>query len=223
MIAPAASSARISSARSAWMIALAVLMLLYPLVAPAVECRAFDAAHGGVTFETVDSALPVRGRFRHFDGEVCLTGDSVTSVDVRLEPGSVDTGLFFLDAILRDEAFFAVAAHPYAAFTSDRISRDGEVLTVAHGSLSLKDVTRPVDVPFTLERDAAGLAVSGALVFERAAYHVGTTGVWARADWLGGSVRITFRARLAPADATLKMPTLRSSCAHEQACARLNG
>ena len=198
MIAPAASSMRTSLARAGWVMTLGAFALLHPLIAPAFECRAFDAAHGDVTFEIVDSALPIRGRFRKFEGEVCLTNDIVTRVDVRLEPGSVDTGLSFLDAILRDEAFFAVAEHPHAAFTSDRITRVGGVPTIAHGTLSLKDVTGPVDVPFTLEHDAAGFAVSGALSFERAAYHVGTTGAWADADWLGASVRVDFRARLAP-------------------------
>lgn len=188
---------RLAAVRGVSLVALFAATLIHPASARASECRMFDPAHGDVTFEILDAGLPVRGRFRRFDGEVCLVDHTVTDVRVRLEPGSVDTGVPFFDAILRDEAFFGVAKHTYAAFTSDHITYADGARTVAHGILSLKDVTRPLDVPFALEDRSEGLTVSGALVFERTVFHVGT-GVWASFDLLGKSVRVAFQARLSP-------------------------
>lgn len=183
-----------------------LLVLLAPPTLAAAQCYSVDEAHGRVGFEVDQAGSPFGGTFHRFGGELCLNDDVVTRVDVHLEPGSVDTGLPALDAALLGEEFFAVADHPLARFVSERIDRDGEHL-VAHGTLSLKGVSRPMDVAFTLARATDGYTVSGSLVFERLDFRVGT-GEWANTEWLGGSVRVTFRARLAPAEATLEAPTL---------------
>ena len=171
-----------------------LLVLLSPPAPAATQCYSVDEAHGRVGFEIDQAGSPFNGSFHRFGGELCLTGEQVTRVDVHLDPGSVDTGLPALDTALLGEEFFAVADHPLARFTSDRIERAGEGL-VAHGTLTLKGISRPLDVAFMLARAGDGYTVSGSLVFQRLDFQVGT-GEWANTEWLGGSVHVAYEARL---------------------------
>lgn len=171
-----------------------LLALLSPPAPAAAQCYTVDEAHGRVGFEIDQAGSPFNGSFHRFGGELCLTGDQVIRVDVHLDPGSVDTGLPALDTALLGEEFFAVADHPLARFASDRIERAGEGL-VAHGTLTLKGISRPLDVAFMLARAGDGYTVSGSLVFQRLDFQVGT-GEWANTEWLGGSVRVAYEARL---------------------------
>ena len=174
-------------------IVLLLVLLSLPDLATA-QCYSVDDAHGRVGFEIDQAGSPFGGTFHRFGGELCLSGDEVTRIDVHLDPGSVDTGLAALDAALLGEEFFAVHDHPLARFASERITRAGERL-VAHGTLTLKGISRPMDVAFVLARTGDGYTVSGSLVFERLDFRVGT-GEWANTEWLGGSVRVAYEARL---------------------------
>lgn len=175
-------------------LALLVALLVAPLAVTAAQCHTLDDAHGRVTFEVDQAGAPFSGAFRRFGGEVCLAGDAVASIDVHLEPASVDTGLPELDTALGAGEFFSVNEHPSARFVSDRIERT-EKGFVARGTLTLKGISRPMDVAFTLEQVSDGYTVSGALVFNRLDFNVGT-GQWSNTAWLGADVRVTYEARL---------------------------
>lgn len=187
-----------SGPRTANLLALLAALLLAPDSARAATCYAVDGEHGRVEFEIEQAGSPFRGEFRRFGGEVCLADTNVTHIDVYLEPGSVDTGLPELDEALLEPEFFAAGEHPRARFTSDRIERT-EQGYVAHGTLELKGVSRPTDVRFMLERAGDRYTVSGSLDLDRLDFGIGT-GEWSDTDWLGGSVRIAYEARLRPSD-----------------------
>jgi hypothetical protein len=59
----------------------------------------------------------------------------------------------------------------------------------------MKATQRKLDVPFTLRREGNNAVVAGTLEIHRLDYAIGT-GEWADTRWLGGSVKVSFRASL---------------------------
>jgi polyisoprenoid-binding protein YceI len=117
----------------------------------------------------------VRGAFTEFAGTAHLdTADpAASSVTLRIVTASVDTGTPDRDAHLRSPDFLDVARYPELVFTSTAVEQvDDDVFRVT-GDLTIKDVTRPVSVDFTLTgsaRDPFGhtrVGFEGALAIRR--------------------------------------------------------
>jgi polyisoprenoid-binding protein YceI len=159
------------------------------------ECHAVDGLHGVVSFEVKQAGSPFRGKFKQFGGEVCLLANRVTRIEVWLEPASVDAGLPEIDAALRDKDFFAVGQYPRAVYSSQTAEVRGNEQFV-RGTLQMKGRRRNLDVPFSLGREGDQQIVSGTLTLNRLDYGIGT-GEWSNTRWLGGEVRVDFKAALA--------------------------
>lgn len=176
----------------------AILLIAAGLSLPAAaeECYSVDGPRGSVSFQVQQAGSPFRGGFRRFGGEVCLSEGRVTRIDVWLDPASVDAGLPEIDAALKDKDFFAVDRYPRIAFSSESVEPRGSA-HVAHGTLQIKGKRARLEVPFRVSPEAGGPVVSGSLSLARLDYGIGT-GEWSNTDWLGGEVRVEFRASLAP-------------------------
>ncbi len=175
---------------------LALLLAFVLPVAAAAECYRVDPAASRVRFEAQQTGAPFRGVFRRFGGEICVEQGKVTSVDVWLEPASVDTGLPEIDAALKDKDFFDTAAYPRIAFTG-AASDPAPGRQVARGTLQVKGTRRTIDVPFALDAAQARRAITGSFTLNRLDYGIGT-GEWADTRWLGAQVHVEFSASLAP-------------------------
>jgi cytochrome b561 len=167
--------------------------------AAADSCYSVSPAQARLTYEVSQAGSPFRGAFRRFGGEVCLAGDRVERLDVWLDPTSVDSGLPEIDSALKGEQFFAAERYPRVEFTSGSVDANG-ASQLAHGTLEMKGKRRKLDVPFTLQREAGKPVAAGTLEIDRLDYGVGT-GEWANTQWLGASVKVSFRATLLPSDA----------------------
>jgi polyisoprenoid-binding protein YceI len=113
-----------------------------------------DVSHSAIHFWVRHMVISkVHGRFARWSGAVDLDGDDLTrsSVDVRIDAGSIDTQVADRDAHLRSADFLDVAKHPEIAFRSRRIERAGGGYRVV-GDLTLHGVTREV----ALEAEFAG-------------------------------------------------------------------
>ena len=176
-----------------------VLAMLVLLASPAddvARCYTVNAAASEAGFEAEQAGMPFSGSFSEFGGEICMAGSVPTRIDAWLAPGSVDSGLAELDAVLQDEEFFATAEYPRARFVSEDIApgaKDGE--WQARGELTLKGVTHAITVPLVTQQTATGMTASGTVSIERLQFDVGT-GEWADTEWLGGTVVVMFRAVL---------------------------
>ncbi len=175
--------------------AFALIAACVALPAHADECHAVDSARGAVSFEVKQAGSPFRGKFKQFGGEVCLLADRVTRIEVWLEPASVDAGLPEIDAALRDKDFFAVSQYPRAVYSSQSAEVRGNE-QLARGTLQMKGKRRNLDVPFSLRREGDQQIVSGTLTLNRLDYGIGT-GEWSNTNWLGGEVKVDFKAALA--------------------------
>ena len=112
-----------------------------------------DAAHSVVGFSIRHFEINwVQGRFKDFAGTIHYDDKDVTrsSVEVTAKIESIDTGIAPRDAHLRTADFFDAAKYPEMTFKTTKVERKGKDRYVLHGDLTLKGVTKPVALPFTI-------------------------------------------------------------------------
>nr|WP_208383642.1 YceI family protein [Modestobacter marinus] len=98
----------------------------------------------------------VRGAFTDFSGTAHLdvATPAASSVQLRIATASIDTGTPDRDAHLRSADFLDVEQHPEMVFVSTAVEQvDRDVYRVT-GDLTIKAVTRPVSIDFTLTGSA---------------------------------------------------------------------
>ena len=105
-----------------------------------------DASHSEVGFTVRHLMSKVRGQFRTFEGTLTVANNPLeSSVMATIDLSSVDTRNEQRDDHLRSSDFFSVENSSTMTFESTEISdRDGEL--VARGNLTIKDVTKPIDL-----------------------------------------------------------------------------
>ena len=98
----------------------------------------------------------VRGAFTGFTGTAHLdtAKPAASSVQLRIDAASIDTTNTDRDAHLRSADFFDVETYPEIVFVSTGVEQlESDVFRVT-GDLTIKGVTRPVAVDFTLTGSA---------------------------------------------------------------------
>jgi polyisoprenoid-binding protein YceI len=128
--------------------------------------RALDDVTGDYTVDVAHTRIgirarhamvtTVRGAFTDFAGEARLRPDDppASAVELRIRTASIDTGQPDRDAHLRSADFLDVETYPEMVFTSTEVAQvDDEVYQVT-GDLTIRDVTRPVSIDFTLTGSA---------------------------------------------------------------------
>lgn len=112
-----------------------------------------DPAHSIIGFSIRHLEIAwVEGRFKDFKGTVRFDESDVSrsSVEFSAKVESIDTGVEPRDKHLRTADFFDAAKHPEMSFKSTRVERRGKDGYILHGDFTLKGVTKPVAIPFTV-------------------------------------------------------------------------
>ncbi|MFS3128356.1 YceI family protein [Nocardioides sp. Bht2] len=109
-----------------------------------------DPSHTYIGFQARHAMVTtVRGAFKEFQG--AATVDAATpansSVELTIAVNSVDTGTADRDGHLASADFFDVEKYPAISFRSTSVEADGDDWLIT-GDLTIKDVTKPVTVPF---------------------------------------------------------------------------
>lgn len=106
-----------------------------------------DPTHTEVGFTVRHLMSKVRGKFEKVEG-VIVTSEDVTasSVNVSIDLSSINTGTEDRDAHLRSGDFFNVESHPTMTFASTGVVEKGDNEFVVTGDLSIKDVTKSVEL-----------------------------------------------------------------------------
>ncbi|HSG79785.1 MAG TPA: YceI family protein [Acidimicrobiia bacterium] len=116
---------------------------------PAIGTWDIDKAHSKVEFVARHLMITkVRGSFEEYDGTIVVADDpAASSIDITLQAGSITTGSADRDGHLRSPDFLDVENFGTVRYRADRVERTGDGW-LARGELTIKDVTRPVDLPF---------------------------------------------------------------------------
>ncbi|WP_293474402.1 YceI family protein [Phenylobacterium sp.] len=151
-------------------------------------------------FGTEWSGTAIGGRFDRWTADIVFAPDDLANSNVRvaIDMASVDTGDAQRDQSLPAADWFDTATHPKATFTATRFTAAGEGRYVAHGTLTLRGVSKPLTLPFRLTIDGDRATVSGVTSLDRTAFGVGQ-GEWQKTDQIPAkvSVRIDLKARRA--------------------------
>ncbi|MEE4186610.1 MAG: YceI family protein [Gammaproteobacteria bacterium] len=150
-------------------------------------------------FAAVQQGARFEGRFSrfaaHIDFDAAQPGTGSITADIDL--GSVDTQYEERDDYLRDPEWFHIARWPQARFRATAIEPADNGF-VAHGELTLRGVTQPVDLAFTFTTTATGARLAGTASLQRLDFGVGT-GDWADTRWVGNDVQVMVDLQLLPA------------------------
>jgi cytochrome b561/polyisoprenoid-binding protein YceI len=143
---------------------------------PAGPPPAWTVQPGGrIGFSVGNDGETISGSFAKWTAKIVMDPDHPQSaaIAVTIDVGSASVGDAYKDGMLPNDEFFGVAAHPTATFVANGAEATGPGRYRANGTLTLKGVTKPQTIRFTLSGDSATRKVSGSATVARAAFGVG--------------------------------------------------
>src|SRR5690606_14699849 len=184
-------------------------LTIFALIAVSVFTLAFsamqaqqwrvDKSHSAINFSVKHFFTPVHGTFNDYEAAITFDPENLqeSHIDVTISVNSVDTKNQRRDNHLRTDDFFGAETWPNITFKSSRIEKTGESEFVAYGQLTLKEVTKEIELPFTLlgimehpRREGTKIAgITATTTINRTDYEVGT-GDWASNAVVGDMVTV---------------------------------
>ena len=161
-------------------------------LAAAAPSWSVDKAASAVRFSSSLNGQGFSGAFRRWDAVIRfdptnLAGSSVTaSIDL----ASAATGDADRDQALPTATFFSVAKFPRAVFIANAFRSLGANHYQAIGQLSLRGVSRPLTLPFTLAITGPKATMTASLALNRLAFGVGQE-EWQKTDVLPANVTVS--------------------------------
>ena len=150
-------------------------------------------------FQFTQAGSDETGGFRNFQADFRFDPDrpEQSSIDVTVEMASVDTGDPERDQILKSADLFDVERWPKARFKTISITREEGNRYLARAELTIRDQTRQIPFPFTLEISENGQGEQRQAVFRlttevplrRLEFGVGK-GDWAETTWISDEVLV---------------------------------
>jgi polyisoprenoid-binding protein YceI len=164
-----------------------------------------DKAHSAVNFEVTHFFTPVNGQFNNYDATVNFDPNNLeeSMIDVKIMVNSIDTKNERRDGHLRTPDFFNAEKWPHITFKSTDIEKTGDNKFVANGTLTIKDVSKEIALPFTLlgikdnpmKENTMVAGITASTKIDRTDYTVGT-GDWASDAVIGDEVTIDLNLEL---------------------------
>lgn len=158
-----------------------------------------DKAHSAINFSVKHFFTPVNGSFNEYNANINFDPENLkeSNIDVTIQVSSIDTKNDRRNGHLQSNDFFGAETWPTITFKSDDIRSTGKNEFVAHGKLTIKDVTKDFELPFTLlgignhpMREGAKIAgISASTTIDRTEFGVGT-GDWASDAVVGDEVTV---------------------------------
>lgn len=168
-------------------------LLLLPLTAHAASWRVV-AEESSLGFRGTQAGMGFDGVFPVFDAAIEFDPARLDKarVAVTIDMTRAESGSAERDGALRQADWFDVARYPQARFAATTFRDLGNGHYEARGALTLKGVTRPVVLPFTLKIDGATARMDGGLTLDRHHFKVGE-GQWASDQWVAREVVVTVK------------------------------
>jgi len=184
----------------------AVLLSSFGVAAAQDPSWNVDGSHSAVTFSVRHFFTPVKGQFDQLDAELAYdpAAPENSSVRVRVPVASINTSNERRDGHLKSADFFEAETYPDITFVSEGVTKVSDTELLVHGSLTIKDQTRKVDLPVTvlgitdlapeMQQAFGGIkqvaSFEAKLTIDRRDFGVGV-GNWAATAVVGKDVEIT--------------------------------
>lgn len=147
--------------------------LAAPAPAPVMASAGNWAVDGGtVSFVVAQMGTDVSGSFAGWQADIQFDETTRSGrVAVVIDTASLTLGSVTKQA--KEPEFFDVAAHPTAVFEATIAPGAGDNDYVAAGTLTLRGVVLPLDLPFSMTIDGARATMTGEAVIDRRVYGMG--------------------------------------------------
>ena len=148
------------------------LLLFIPFLLLAftvVDLKPVDA-DDSVTFIIKNFGINTKGSFSGLKGAIKwdATNPSNSSFNVSVDANTINTGIDMRDNDLRKERYFNVAKYPTINFVSTAVNA-----TTVTGNLTIKGITKQVNIPYTVKPSGNGYLFEGKLPLNRRDFDVG--------------------------------------------------
>jgi len=172
-----------------------------PLSAPVVEKIQQDATIAGnwnviaseshVKFTATQQGSEFTGEFGEFDAVINFDPADIanSSVTAAIDIASISAGDKDRDGALPGKDWFFVKKFPKAIFSSSDFSKTGDDSYEAASSLSIKGISHPLTLPFTLTITEGVADMTGQVTLDRTLWDLGS-GAWSTDEWVSTAVII---------------------------------
>lgn len=150
-----------------------------------------DMAHSKLGFTVSWSKQPFTGTFKSWKATIDFDAANLAAskADVAIAIGSETSGDAETDAGVKGDVGFGATQFPTAHFVTKSFTHKSGNDYVAQGSLTLKGITQPITLPFTLAINGKTAHMVGSAVVMRNLFNVGT-GQWATPDPVAHEVKV---------------------------------
>jgi polyisoprenoid-binding protein YceI len=152
--------------------------LLLVTIALLFACTTFaqtiDTKASKIEFEVSNMGKIVKGTFLNVEGIVNFDANNLeaSNFEATADPTTVDTKSGGRDKHLQKDDFFGVATYPNIKVSSDKITKT-ETGYEAATTLTIRDVSTEVMIPFTVEEKEGKQHLVGTFMIERKKYGLG--------------------------------------------------
>ena len=156
------------------LIAAAAVLIAAP-AAKAAPTWVVDKAASRLGFVAAMNGQAINGAFRRWDARIAFDPADLgsSSVFATIDTASAATGDQTRDESLPTPDWFAAKSFPQASFTSRRFVALGGGRYQAQGDLRIRNVVKPIVLPFTLVIAGDTAKLTGAVDLDRTAFGVG--------------------------------------------------
>jgi polyisoprenoid-binding protein YceI len=136
---------------------------------PIIEIMKEDSS---IKFQ-VKASVKIEGTFDKWDATATMTSPDVETgvLDIKIQAASVNTGSGMKDGKLKGKDFFDAEHDPLITFHSTRIVQTGPNTLDYIGNFTIRGVTKPEKLTFTLSGKGTGSGeIKGTMAFDRKDY-----------------------------------------------------
>jgi len=148
-----------------------------------------------IKFTATQNNAPVSGTFKTFSADIHFdpTQLNASSVKVTINIDSLSTSYSDVATALKTAEWFDVKQFPRAVFQATQFTKIGDNIYRADGTLTIRDKTLPIALPFILERYSKTAAeATGKITIKRTQFNVGS-GQWASTKEVKDDVQIELK------------------------------
>lgn len=160
-----------------------------------------DASASDISFEVKQYGETFNGHFKNFTGTIIFDPQDLDhgKANVEIDISSISTGSDDRDSQARSAEWFDTGKFPKAMFSSEKFTETAPGHYVASGRLTIRAVTLPIELPFTLtmasEDHGKQTAIMEATVpLKRLDFGVGQ-GQWAATDAIADEIILNIKVR----------------------------
>lgn len=132
-----------------------------------------------ITFEIKNAGITVDGSFSDLEAEISFDPKDLNKSVLRASVGvaSIKTGKDMRDRELQERKYFYVEKYPRIKMVSKKIKPSGNDRFTGIFDLTIRDITKEVEVPFTYTRKENQVTFKGTFTIDRLDFGVGSNSI----------------------------------------------